>query len=773
MKQQRDYNRNAIQHTETTKKLDVDAEGMEFVLDSIVNLYSRESEAALRETLSNAIDSHVQAGKADTPVQVYLPNLHTSSPTLIVKDEGLGLDEETLNKAFGSFGFSTKRNTNAAIGRFGLGAKAGLAMSDHFFINSVHNGTEYQARLSFNEDGQGGLDILRRKPSDAPNGVEIRIPAKNDDLQSGILNANRFFLGLDLEKIHFYRQTGTRILPEDVDSVYNSEFEQLNDSIGNAVGWVWKALKSKDDAFNAPLKDGLYATIGGVSYPIVASHFPGDSSLHRLARLKRMVVLNIPIGTVKLTPSREQLVYNERTNKTLSVYADKLLPLISNLYRQEVMQLETRSEVVNHVARLAKHNVWNHKIHYVWQDEDFTLVRKYEVGASLATVTRQTFSKRITVSETPKAVVDLSEYIASGSPYLMVVDSESEQIETLEWLRRRISRFMKSQKLNSMTVHVMNKNGQEADTWLLGLSKIHTKESINAAIKELAKVEKEHRTESGTKRPAQLYWTLDLSTVQPTSKGVQTLNLTALSAADLKAKGEDVLYVHRQATSEKLFSVFSPHIPKRAAAGPNATARFYHYEDDRARTLVKLFPNHTLVILPGQTSLDKFRENIGLTEENEASAAVVANLQERLAQTDAHLLTGGRNVIQKAAEQAFSGNRMVMNLLQHLSVELEDEHEGFKLFRLMSSEATAEERQAGAVKAACLLFGVPVPNPSGEGFEEHVATFKSLLNSVPLLKAVFSYTWAYRTVSAEGFEANQYTTDVDEMKFYVKAALQR
>ena len=56
-------------------------------------LYSNKIRAVIREISCNAWDSHVEAGVADVPFKVTLPN--RLSPTFSVRDFGVGLSLET------------------------------------------------------------------------------------------------------------------------------------------------------------------------------------------------------------------------------------------------------------------------------------------------------------------------------------------------------------------------------------------------------------------------------------------------------------------------------------------------------------------------------------------------------------------------------------------------------------------------------------------------------------------------------------------------------
>jgi DNA topoisomerase VI subunit B len=81
-------------------------------------MYSDPIGSVVREITSNALDSHVVAGKADIPIRIELPTILCSEYRVI--DYGLGMSPETVNEVFRNYGASTKRGSNDQIGGFGL-----------------------------------------------------------------------------------------------------------------------------------------------------------------------------------------------------------------------------------------------------------------------------------------------------------------------------------------------------------------------------------------------------------------------------------------------------------------------------------------------------------------------------------------------------------------------------------------------------------------------------------------------------------------------------
>lgn len=85
------------------------------------NIYSDQIGSCVRETVSNAIDSHTKAGFPDKIIYVELKEKSYRNYQFIVKDEGLGLDQDDVDNVISKYLKSTKRSDKNAIGCIGIG----------------------------------------------------------------------------------------------------------------------------------------------------------------------------------------------------------------------------------------------------------------------------------------------------------------------------------------------------------------------------------------------------------------------------------------------------------------------------------------------------------------------------------------------------------------------------------------------------------------------------------------------------------------------------
>ena len=103
-------------------KVSIDPRNLQHIITILSsNLYSNPEESFLRETISNAIDSHKEAG-SDEPVMLILRNNEADNNyTIAIRDYGVGISPERFQEIYLNIGSSTKRESNEYIGAFGIG----------------------------------------------------------------------------------------------------------------------------------------------------------------------------------------------------------------------------------------------------------------------------------------------------------------------------------------------------------------------------------------------------------------------------------------------------------------------------------------------------------------------------------------------------------------------------------------------------------------------------------------------------------------------------
>ena len=135
-------------------------------------LYANKIRAIVREYSCNAFDSHVEAGKADCPFDVHLPN--ALDPYFAVRDYGVGLDDQQVRDIFTTYFESTKTETDDLIGGLGLGSKSAFSYTDNFTITAIKNGVKRIYTAFINDHGVPSVALMTEEESDEATGVEIR-----------------------------------------------------------------------------------------------------------------------------------------------------------------------------------------------------------------------------------------------------------------------------------------------------------------------------------------------------------------------------------------------------------------------------------------------------------------------------------------------------------------------------------------------------------------------------------------------------------------------
>lgn len=296
----------------------IDAAGMGTVLSILSNMYSDGSLAVVREYSSNALDSHVEAGNPD-PILITSPSQF--SPTFVVQDFGTGLSETEVLNVYAQYGSSTKRDSNDQIGAFGIGAKSAFTVGTQFVVTAVKDGMQTIALFALNENGAPTVNILSSTATLEPNGVKVEVGVRD---VSGVNRA--------IERLFPTWKPGT-VLVDGVEppSVWNN-LEEVHPGI--SIGW----REERNNSSNA-----ITLVMGGIPYVVPSSVVDSLSGRARqvvygIQQSWLNVYMVVPIGSVDITPSREELRVTSRTTATIDKLVEHfntgLIPWISRQIEQ-------------------------------------------------------------------------------------------------------------------------------------------------------------------------------------------------------------------------------------------------------------------------------------------------------------------------------------------------------------------------------------------------------------------------------------------------------
>lgn len=264
-------------------------------------LYANPVLAIVRELLTNAYDSHKAAGKEDVPIKVTLPSYMETN--FIIRDYGLGLSEEDITQMYTTFFDSTKSNSNDFTGCFGLGSKTPFSYTSSFSVNSYFNGIKYKF-IAVKKDGYPSIIKVSEEETSEPNGLEISIPT---DKTNGIDYSFR----TNLENYIQY-------IPE-IKIDCNVELPRNKaDVIAENISFYHRNIYSHQNRMFIKQGQNIY----NVNEDFDKLAYRATQYLQEICRGFDIVV-EVPIGTVSITPSREHLANDETSTAIVTSILEK------------------------------------------------------------------------------------------------------------------------------------------------------------------------------------------------------------------------------------------------------------------------------------------------------------------------------------------------------------------------------------------------------------------------------------------------------------------
>ena len=257
-------------------------------------LYSDKIGSIIRELCCNAIDSHVEAGCHDRPIEVHLPN--QLEPWFHVRDFGVGLNNKQVNDIYTKYGASTKTNSNDFIGQLGLGSKSPFAYVDAFDITAIRDGRCGHYSMYRNEKGMPSVALLAEVDTTEPAGVTVKMPVRSSDMREFLLKAQQVFQWFDVQP----QVTGA------------SDFRVPE----RQVFWKGARWQLLDTENRYGSRRSSVAIMGRVAYPIATTSL-GNVSRAVREFLSCQAVLHFGIGELEIAASREALGYDTRTQTAI------------------------------------------------------------------------------------------------------------------------------------------------------------------------------------------------------------------------------------------------------------------------------------------------------------------------------------------------------------------------------------------------------------------------------------------------------------------------
>lgn len=270
--------------------------------DALINsLYSNKPLAVLRELATNAYDSHVEHGNPERPIEITLPS--ALNPVLTIRDYGVSMNHEMVMDRYSTLFDSTKDASNLATGMFGIGSKSPFAYTTTFGVRAILDGEARTYLVYLDAEGIPQISHVDSSPTSEEQGFEITVNVKAQDYGSFRVAAERVLLG-------FRGLTQPKVFGGEV-------------NLGEVVlsGTNWTLYRPTNDYPSDYIQQGC------VVYPL-------DSG-YRVSTRRTQVVISVPIGTVNVASSREQMAYDEKSRKAI----DQLVVQVQEEIKVEAKKL--------------------------------------------------------------------------------------------------------------------------------------------------------------------------------------------------------------------------------------------------------------------------------------------------------------------------------------------------------------------------------------------------------------------------------------------------
>ena len=312
-------------------KVGIDIKNIDFITSLLTsNLYSNPVESFLRESVSNAYDSHVEAGTKQHIILI-IDYLNNDEFKLTLRDYGTGLSPERFNEIYRNIGSSTKRDSNDYIGCFGLGHFVALSCATACSIISYHNNIRYDY-IMYKNDKNINIDKINETEGDYKNGLEIQVTVKS----------SFSILEEAITKLCFFENLYIQYNSHNYSPYFGYGTVNFDDFVNdfNKRKCVRYNYVSYCDFLNYYNTYGNFVKVGNVLYG------SSDYTFHSVG-----LVVNIPIGSVDITPSRENLQFTDYTNDALKVYYEKakveLKSIIDNNLKKEISIFDFFKQIVD------------------------------------------------------------------------------------------------------------------------------------------------------------------------------------------------------------------------------------------------------------------------------------------------------------------------------------------------------------------------------------------------------------------------------------------
>lgn len=270
------------------------------------NTYSDPIGSLIRESVSNSLDAHVEAGVTE-PIIVSLGPDKTGNWWFKTQDFGTGISPDRMRNVIAKYGETTKDTSANQLGCMGLGAKAPLAYTDMFYFDTNYEGIRYKYLMRKGDEGHE-IDLLFSVPTTERNGTTVEVALKNNSYSEKDLFHNKICEQLCYFEGVYFQDSFMNIRNEDITIIKHED-------------WKYSTLSTDSR---------LHLCLDNVYYPL---------DFHKLG----IDTINIPIGlNFKVSegiipiPNRESIRLTPHIKQLIMGKIKKVADYFANLYNEKV-----------------------------------------------------------------------------------------------------------------------------------------------------------------------------------------------------------------------------------------------------------------------------------------------------------------------------------------------------------------------------------------------------------------------------------------------------
>lgn len=311
-------------------------------------LYANKIRAIIRELSCNAVDSHVAAGRTETPFDVHLPS--QLEPWFSIRDYGTGLNHEQVTNIYTTYFESTKTNSNDFIGALGLGSKSPFSYTDNFTVTAIRDGVKGIYTAFINDQGVPSIALMTTEQSDEPSGVEVKFSV-NDRW--------------DFSKFH-----------EEARTVY--KYFKLRPVISGNSDFEFRDItyESKDiiPGVHSTGRGQTVAVMGNIAYPVAVPE-ANHKDLGDVASLLNCgLEMHFAIGELDFQASREGLSYIPQTIASIKRKLEALNASLADVLTKEADAIPNLWERTFFLLKKKEHGLWQAAVKKYITDTKFEMI---------------------------------------------------------------------------------------------------------------------------------------------------------------------------------------------------------------------------------------------------------------------------------------------------------------------------------------------------------------------------------------------------------------